>query len=117
MNRAAAIFPKSSRSARLPILKSKWALPLCQNPAKRLILSPLEAENHDRVAISPQSAKAGRTDTMGMFDRGTREQVLDHRDPSLPMRALLVRCRMTLQTITGPGNHRHKHAGECWDDE
>jgi hypothetical protein len=29
----------------------------------------------------------------------------------------LVRCRMTLRTITGPGNHRHKHAGECWDDE
>src|SRR5262245_44172772 len=111
MNSAAAIFPKSSRSARLPILKSKWALPQCQNPANRLILCPLEAEKHDRVAVAPQSAKAAGTDTMGMFELVTREQVLDDRDPSLPMRALLVRCRMTLQTITGPGNHRHKHAG------
>jgi hypothetical protein len=30
---------------------------------------------------------------------------------------LLVRCRMTLRAIAGPGNHRHKDAGECWDHE
>jgi len=28
---------------------------------------------------------------------------------------LLVRCRMTLRAIAGPGNHRHKDAGDGWD--
>jgi hypothetical protein len=28
-----------------------------------------------------------------------------------------VPCRVTCPAITGPGNHWHKHAGECWDHE
>jgi hypothetical protein len=44
----------------LPILKSKWALPLCRHPAKRLILVSVGGENHDRIAVAPQIGKSSR---------------------------------------------------------
>jgi hypothetical protein len=42
----------------LPILKSKWCLPLCRHPAKRLSLSPSEAKITIGLPLRRKSAKA-----------------------------------------------------------